>query len=318
MVISAVGEGIAYPFEIVERTLEQLAAMRTGTTNQQTPVNIKRVDKLKTSLSSTPQITPFSICNYEDSEYLVGGRHRLNVQLDLGRDKNTVFQCILYTVTTAAELNTLIIEDNNTRSTSAPEKVILQLGGEYEVNLLSDKDMLRVFGELVEDKNFKEIRKLILATVMARIPAVERTGVVSQIMCKQILTALWRNTLDRASSKQQLALLMYHPENVMSLINRWVDLLSESFETTVKSHPKITKWAREGKDTLIRDATKVIKDRGFEDLFPHTFVTKTKAKNTKAKAKAKGFTPNKLEVSGEQLPKAAVEVKAEEPKVNKK
>ena len=94
---NAIELGFQAPFEVRSFTLGELLSMRTATTNEQTPLDVKRNEGLAQDLAAHGQLKPFIVLDLDGDLYLGGGRNRAYCHKNLlNRSEDMTFACLVY------------------------------------------------------------------------------------------------------------------------------------------------------------------------------------------------------------------------------
>jgi hypothetical protein len=284
---SAVFLGYARPFELKWFTLEQLMEMKTTTTVEQAPLEPKSLKTLEKEFQEGPQNEPFKVISFDGDNHLGGGRHRLDIQVNkLKRDLKTVFPCLFYVVDDRSTVNRFIVGDNTTRPVRLPEKKILELSG--DLNLMVGQDcLLQEYKDLLAQNNRNQVRTIFLVDVAARLANKKTPGITNTLM-SMVVNGLWGRTFKLKMFAMSAEQFYYSAENVNAYVRFLEEKLPERLVATMKKHPSVTNWARDGKDILIGAGVALFNENK-ATLFPDKPVP---AKVTETKAKVKASTPS--------------------------
>lgn len=283
--VRAVAEGVQVPFEIRLYSLAELLAMKTATTNEQSPLDAKRNEGLAQDLAAHMQLDPFKVIEADGELYLAGGRNRAHCQATLlGRPLDMQFACIVYMRETAAQINHAIVQLNNSRKTPKPEKLILSVAGATGKNVGKD-DLSDNYKLALEEGALKVVKEWFIAETSAKlIDSVARLDLSGTTLI-QLLTSVWTAVWTDKKCKAKMALIYRGPTNIYAFQELLLNVIPSALEATMKKHPHVRSWSRDGKQYLVDAVHKAVKEGILGDFsFPDGPVF---APATQSKAKSK-------------------------------
>jgi hypothetical protein len=196
------------------------------------------------------------------------------------------FACLYYMFDTPAQVNRVILSDNNTRKTSKTENIILAAAGSTGKTVGSD-DLSDNYQVAIDDGSLKTIKEWFIAETLARLLVLMPDSELSGTTITQVLTSLWASVFTDKKSKAKMVLFYKSPVNIYAFQKLLLDTLPGAINDCMKKYPHVRSWAREGKQYLVDASVKAVKVT-LQDSFTFPLgPVVVPATQSKAKSKAK-------------------------------